>query len=281
MDKSLFSTIFKLQKKQPWLSEHEDKVLNLLYEDCKSTDQRELLISLLDRFTYLKNTDFNNSLNTLCDEIVTDPELNSNDTQLVSLTADNFADSGQSILYSLKPRLENRGWRDHLLINRFGSSFKEFNRNGKKHINIIFVDEYVGSGQTILSRYNEIQRQYTGTEIKIKFFVIAASTVGLINIKKENIEVICIYEIKRGISDFYLDKEVIKKYMQLMDELEDNLSQNYNGKELPKYGYGKVESLYAREDGNTPNSVFPIFWWPFYKNQNVRVTLLTRAMRDA
>ena len=69
--------------------------------------------------------------------------------------------------------------------------------------------------------------------------------------------------------------------MQLMDELEDNLSQNYNGKELPKYGYGKVESLYAREDGNTPNSVFPIFWWPFYKNQNVRVTLLTRAMRDA
>ncbi|KHE07951.1 phosphoribosyltransferase-like protein [Citrobacter braakii] len=281
MDKNIFSMIFKLQKKQPWLSEKENQLTHLLYEDCQSPAQRELLIELLDRFLYLENKDFNAALNHICDQLIADPTIDSKNTQLVSLTTDNFSDSGQYILYALKSRLEKRGWREHLLINRSGSSFKEFNRNGQKHTNIIFIDEYIGSGSTVLNQYNTLTKQYGEIKTKIKSISIAASSVGLYNLKEKNIECFCVHEIKRGISDYYHDRETIDKNLSLMDNLEDILSQNYNDRALPKNGYGNTESLYSREDGNTPNSVFPIFWWPFYRDNKSRDTLLFRAMRDA
>lgn len=282
-EKLCFSIIFQLQKKQPWLTDKHDEVLELLFKDCQSDDQRQLLLELLDRFFFLKESDFNTSLNELADEIVTNPNLASKNTQLVSLTADNFSDSGQSILYALKPRLEKRGWREHLAVNKFGASYKEFHRADDVHKNIVFIDEYIGSGKTVLSRYSEIKRVYHEkgiNDITIKAFVIAASSVGLNVLKENNIDAFYLYEIKKGISDFY-DEQMRAHHLELMSSLEDVLSQSYDDKALPRLGYGGTESLYGREEGNTPNSVFPIFWWPFYKNNSQRKTLLIRAMRDA
>lgn len=282
-EKLCFSIIFQLQKKQPWLSERHDEVLELLFADCKTDEQRQLILELLDRFIFLKESDYNQSLHDLADEIVTNPSLESGTTQLVSLTADNYSDSGQSILYALKPRLEKRGWREHLAINRFGSSYKEFHRANDKHKNIIFVDEYIGSGQTVLSRYKELKRVYSEkgiNDITIKVFVIAASTVGLEFLKQNNIETFFLHEIKKGISDHSNDINR-NHHLDLMSKLEDSLSQRYNDSDLPRMGYGGTESLYGREEGNTPNSVFPIFWWPFYIDEKKRKTILTRAMGDA
>lgn len=282
-EKLCFSIIFQLQKKQPWLSEKHDEVLELLFTDCKTDEQRQLILELLDRFIFLKESDYNQSLHDLADEITTNPSFESKTTQLVSLTADNYSDSGQSILYALKPRLEKREWREHLAINRFGSSYKEFHRAHDKHKNIIFVDEYIGSGQTVFSRYKELKRVYEEkgvNDITVKVFVIAASTVGLEFLKQHNIETFFLHEIKKGISD-HSDDNNRNHYLDLMSKLEDTLSQRYNDSDLPRMGYGGTESLYGREEGNTPNSVFPIFWWPFYVDDKKRKTILTRAMGDA
>lgn len=284
MRKSIFDIVFKLHKKQPWLAEKHDEVSSLLFEDCKDDTQQDLIIELLDRFIYLDESDFNDALTTLCEEIVTDPSLESGQTQIVSMSADNSPDSGQYILYALKPRLEKREWRDHLSVNRYGASFKEFNRHGRVHKNIVLVDEFIGSGQSAIGRFNELKRNYESQgieDIEIKVFVIAASTVGLERLKQEKISVTYLYEIKRGISDFYENKDKKENLLLAMDILENTLSQNYKGRDLPKNGYGKTESLYARSEGNTPNSVFPIFWWPIYIDDRNRRTLLVRAMGDA
>ncbi|PVZ78181.1 hypothetical protein C9426_35060 [Serratia sp. S1B] len=284
MDKKEFSIVFQLNKKQPWLAEKHESLLSLLFEDCKNEQERALLIELLDRFTYLQENDFNNALNTLSDSLVMDSDLKSATTQIVSLTADNYSDSGQSILYALKNRLERRGWREHLAINKFGSSYKEFNRKGREHTNIVFVDEYIGSGQTVISRVDEIHRVYQNKGIKnitIKVMVVAASTVGLDKIRSQNIEVKYVHEIKRGITDYFSNIHDRNKSISIMCELEAALSTAYKGSPLPSLGYGGVESLYSRDYGNTPNNVFPIFWWPFYKDSSKRETLLTRAMGDA
>lgn len=284
MDKKEFDIIFKLNKKQPWLAEKYSELISLLFDDCKNEAERKLLIELLDRFTYLHDRDFNEALNKLTDFLVTDSDLNAAKTQIVSLTADSYSDSGQSILYALKSRLERRHWREHLAINRFGSSYKEFNKKGKQHTNIVFVDEYIGSGQTVISRVDEIKRTYEKNgfnNIMIKVMSVAASTVGLNKIRGKNIEVKCVYEIKRGITDYFIDINEQSENIAIMHKLEMLLSTDYNGKQLPSLGYGKVESLYSRDYGNTPNNVFPIFWWPFYSDSSVRKTILTRAMGDA
>jgi hypothetical protein len=65
-----------------------------------------------------------------------------------------------------------------------------------------------------------------------------------------------------------------------MVELELLLAPVINQYELKKYsfGYNAAEAIYSLEgcQGNTPNSVFPIFWWPRNVTGNQRNTILTR-----
>jgi hypothetical protein len=41
-----------------------------------------------------------------------------------------------------------------------------------------------------------------------------------------------------------------------------------------RLGYGRTESLFSRKGGNTPNNVFPVFWWEIDKNNRARKTVL-------
>jgi len=79
-----------------------------------------------------------------------------------------------------------------------------------------------------------------------------------------------------GISGLFTGDE-LEHQLNLMYSLESKLMPEIDGKKLPKFGYGGAESLYAVEDGNTPNSVFPIFWWPKNANNKNRNPLLERS----
>jgi len=65
-----------------------------------------------------------------------------------------------------------------------------------------------------------------------------------------------------------------------MLNMELRLAQTINNKNLYDYtfGHGGCEALYTSELclGNTPNSVFPIFWWKKDIKHKKRNTLLTR-----
>lgn len=68
-----------------------------------------------------------------------------------------------------------------------------------------------------------------------------------------------------------------------MKDLESKLAQQKTYYELSNYSFGfnGAEALYSL-DGckwNTPNSVFPIFWWPRLFDDKPRQTLLTRFQR--
>ena len=282
MKEEFFRIILNLTKNQPWLGDKTDELSKLLYSDCKTSEEQELIIELLDRFTHISNENFSIQINELVDDIVTDPNLEDKTTQIVAMTGDYNSDSAQFVIYALKAPFEKRKWREHITVTNFKQAYDEFEKRGKKHINIILVDEFVGSGKTIVGRVKKIKELFHEKgvlNIKIKVKVIAASSVGVKKAKEEDIDLTANIVINKGISEYYDTDEAARK-LALMDKLEGILSTSYNAKNLPKFGYGNTEALYARDDGNTPNNVFPIFWWPFLKDNLERETVLTRAMAD-
>lgn len=278
-----FYTILRLTKKQPWLEGKNDILFNLLANECDSEDKRSLLIELLDRFLYLSSDEFQKKLEELAESIVTDPELTDASTQVVAMAADSSSDSSQLILYGIKSILERCGWCNYKSINIFSKAYASYNKSGGTHYNIVLIDEFVGSGSTVINRVSEIERQFKNViapNLSIRVKVIVATEHGLSNIIKAGINIESLMVIKKGISDFNTTP-IANRKRALMIDLENLLSKTFNDRNLPSLGYGESESLYSRDNGNTPNNVFPIFWWPYYQNNNKRQVLLTRAMGDA
>ncbi|WP_073582223.1 phosphoribosyltransferase-like protein [Vibrio quintilis] len=280
MSKAEFKTMWALYKKQSWLEQKIDALSSLLFDECKTELQRKLVISLLERFEYLDDEGVAEALNWFIEEIVTDPSLSSATTQIVAMTFDSKSDSGQYILQLLKPKLAEQGWREHLLVNRCDHSLKNFRKAGNLHNQIVLIDEFIGSGKTVVGRVESLKRTYGNSNINnvdIRVVVIAASTVGLQCLRDKGIKVSYFIKVPKAISEYYEDDLERNENLYSMELLEDGLSQNYMGHDLPKLGYGGTESLFYMERGNTPNSVFPLFWWPETCDGNLRHSLLIRA----
>lgn len=279
MSKEVFKIIYTLSQDQPWLNEKIEVLTHLLSTECKNQIQHDLILELISRFKYLTHKDFATELMNLAESIVTD-DIDAKNTQILAMTADSKPDSGQFVIYGLKPIFQQLGWADFLAITNFQKSFKYFKNNGKQHTNIVLVDEFIGSGTTVLSRVNRLKRLYLENGFKniiIKVKVLVANSFAIKMLRKQGIDVEAMILINRGISDYYKDSELINA-LNAMDALENDLLPKYKEIDLPKLGFGQAESLYARDGGNTPNSVFPVFWWPFYKDTTIRETLTIRAM---
>lgn len=282
MNKEKFRLVFELAEQQPWILGKYDVLENLLWNECDDERKRELLIELLHRFVHVTASNFTNHLQSLAKKIANDPALSDESTQLVAMAADSSSDSSQYLLYALKPIMERLGWRRHKLVNRFGLSYREYKKNNKLK-NIVLIDEFIGSGQTVLGRVKTIKSAYESAgveDINIIVKVIASTKQGMDVLLGESIHLDAEVILRKGISDFY-DSDVVKDKLSVMESLENTLLEEYEDIEMPRLGYGETECLYVRDDGNTPNSVFPIFWWPFFKSGDERRTLLTRAMGDA
>ncbi len=282
MRKDFFKIMFGLSKIQPWVGDKYDELQELLYDECQTDDERKLILELIERFVHVSHRKFSELTDELVESIVTD-KLDSSTTQIVAMTGDFNPDSAQLVSYALKPILERYKWRDHLAVTHFQRSYREFVKNGCAHKNIVLVDEFVGSGKSVVGRVKQLEKIYCGndiTDVDIFVKVIVSSKVGIEYAKSQGVNIESLICLDKGISDSY-ESGLVKSKLDLMDRLESILSISYNDRDLPKLGYGETECLYIRDGGNSPNSVFPIFWWPFLVSDKERKTMLTRAMGDA
>lgn len=182
MNRNQFELIYSLSKKQPWLEYKYDELISLLFEECDSIEKRELIVELLSRFVYISNDDYLKCLDALVDKITNTENISDDTTQIVALTADANADSAQYLLYGLKSKLAKAGWNNCKLVNTFGRAYRTYTDNKNKHKNIIFIDEFIGSGQTVLSRVAETRRVFENkniNDINIHVYTLAATTIGL------------------------------------------------------------------------------------------------------
>lgn len=272
-----FNNIIKLYSKQSWLREKEDSLIELILL-CENKSENKLLITLLNEFTSLNHKLLNNYLNLISDFIVNKSGYSEDTTQISAITYDDEADSSQKILDYIKIPIFKMGWSNVKTVNRFGAIHRNF-KNGKNQI--IFIDEFVGSGKTIIGRIKQLKNDLNDAfdPQNLKFCFIAGMEHGLNKIEDLGYEVFCPLRLLKGISDKYTGEELTNAENTML-QLELKLAEKINGYELFDYsfGYNEAEALYSLEEclGNTPNSVFPIFWWPRNKKNNKRNTLLTR-----
>lgn len=266
-----YNQLVSLYFKQRWLVKKKDELYNLI-DISKTHTCTELVHSLLERFNYIDD----NYYQFLLDEIADYLEDNIDDfskTQIVALAYDANTDSSQKILYDLSNTLAMKGIRGYESINQFGKAVSYFN---KGYTNLVFIDEFIGSGRTLKGRNDWITKNVKLENSPHYIFLAGLkSTIEILN----DLNIFCPLQMNKGITEYY-EKDELTDNIQNMINLESHLSPEINDKKLEDYsfGYGKAEALYSLEGcrGNTPNNVFPIFWWPKDNDNNDRLKLLTR-----
>ncbi len=269
-----YDLIINLFISQDWLTNKESE-LNELLTLCDDIESKKLIFSLLERFKYLYNNDLNELYLKTADYITRNTGFDDEKTQIVALTFDHAADSAQRVLDIIKIYVSRNGWSHFETVNSFGRS-KRIHSRGKTQI--VLIDEFIGSGKTLKTRLDYLKKQIIGAyEIRICYLVGMRETIEYFS--NAGVEIFCPLQLDKGINGFYKDDE-LNEAESLMLKLELKLAQKINSKDIYdfSFGFGMAEALYTSEgaNGNTPNSVFPIFWWPKNLKLKLRNTILSR-----
>jgi hypothetical protein len=277
LGKEDFNHIMSLYSIQPWLCEKEVSLIELILM-CETNEHKNLVVDLLSEFKCPDMIVLNTYLNLISEFIITDSGYSEGSTQIASITFNDEADSSQKVLDYIKIPLFQQGWDRVKTVNRFG----DIPKNYKKGLNqIILIDEFIGSGKTILNRIRDV-KEYLKKDFELKFCFIAGMDHGIKKIEELGYEVFCPLRLHKGISERF-GSELSAKAIQNMKEIEAKLALQINEHDLNTFsmGYNDAQALYSLESclGNTPNSVFPLFWWPRCAENKQRKTLLTRVER--
>ncbi|ATG40693.1 phosphoribosyltransferase-like protein [Phaeobacter piscinae] len=269
--------LFELYFEQTWLQRHEAKIERLL-ELAHTKDERELILDLLKHFNYIGEDRLQLLLGAMANRICHELAVPEEKTQVVTTAIDNEPDSSQMLLQMLKNRLTENGFTKIAKRSRGHEAIKYCHERP----NIIVVEEFSGTGGTIISRVTELNRRIQdkakskGLTINPRIVVCLLATMrsALERIKDADIEVYAEFEMAAGISQ-RIDPENIMQKKRLMVNIETRLDQA-RMQPFPSLGYGQAEALFFIQNGNPPNNNFPVFWWKHLKDGGSFFPLLER-----
>lgn len=266
--------LFRLSMEQPWL-EHLQDELGDLWDMCQSAEEQELICDLLHRFCYLESNTFARCVGVIERWIGDAWQLSPSNTVITGINRSKYSDSSEAILWHLKPALAKRGgWSTTNLISGLRNAVGGCVENGS----IVLIDEFSGTGGTAAKAIAWIKKELVDSglvNVQVYFVCIAAMEQAIQRIEQETDKLFSTVILTKGIDDFYDGQELLDA-RSFMLRLEGELEKVVAGSSMPSFGYKKSQSLYAMESGNTPNNVFPIFWWRWLAGGTARRTLLSR-----
>lgn len=270
-----FDWIYGMISSQRELLTGGTDALSELYRICDSEEQLNLVTSLINRFNYIDANRYANLLEQMADYIfqIGYPE---NEIGITAMTIKMDADSSQEILQHIKVQLGLKF--GHRVLDSNLLTEENLIRNyqlGCRHF--IAVDEFTGTGSTIVERYNRFKKMNL-KKATIEFCIMSGMLDALIHVQNAGIKIKIFNILQKGISEYYPTEE-IQSNLEHMYALESKLAQKINKKKLSDHslGFRQSESLYYKFLGNIPNNVFPIFWWKEYAGNKTRKTLFTRV----
>lgn len=265
--------VFDLLSRQLDMLKDKTDCLEELYDLCDNEEQRFLVKDLLIDFSEMNEDVYNLCLLDMRDTIV-NKGFTLDDCVVVAMAHDHLADSSQEVLQYIKVPLGIMGFPIGNFCNRFEQSWGK--RFKDKH-HFFIVDDFVGSGSTVLNRKNEFEKLMKDRDYTLHFVVAVGMEYAIKKLSNQCIDIHCSYTMKKGISEKY-DVSMLQRKLQLMSDLESKLASTINEVKLSEHhlGYGQAESLFCRRNLNIPNNVFPLFWWKQYADNTVRNPLFAR-----
>lgn len=121
----------------------------------------------------------------------------------------------------------------------------------------VFVDDYIGSGDTINTEIQKFLTDYTSkgvTKDNIHVICIAGQEEGMKNLTDNDINCYVSILFKKGISDYYIGDDVIVKKNQMLD-----IEKKLLIKPELNLGQNQSEALVSFSK-KPPNNTFPVFW---------------------
>lgn len=201
--------------------------------------------------------------------------LSAKNTVFFAVSDDCEVDGSQAFLQQLKNDFSPvDGWSEKNFRNSlvgYGDAFG----NGK---NYILFDDFFGTGKTIerkATKFIEYVKNSRYKNNRVYLLAIAGMNAAKIRLDELGLDYHSEIWLNRGISDRYKSEDAASN-RKIMKSLEKNLATLYKGQFMPSMGYGSSEALFSVNNYNCPNNVFPIFWWPVYKDYKARKTVFKR-----
>lgn len=267
-----FVKLTQLHFKYEWLR-YEPEALFELWCLSKSIEQQDLIEHLIKNFFYVNGCMLNESSKTLSSHIESTWNLKPENTFLVATCGDAKPDGSQSLIQVLKNKF-SINWKESNFFNSLPIGANEIPDNS----NIVLVDDFIGTGDTITRKLKYVNKTIGIRKLQnvtVRIISLAAMEFSKNILNNLMVNYYSVHWLKKGINEL-IEEAGRESATQSMVELEDKLKECYHGKKLPNFGYKGSEALYALETNNIPNNVFPIFWWPFYKEGHLRKTIFSR-----
>ncbi|MDQ1855789.1 hypothetical protein [Chryseobacterium sp. WLY505] len=270
-----FSRLINMNNRFSWLTDNYEGLYEL-WSHCDNDDEKKLIEFLIDNFRYTTASDLNNSGNSIANQIENIWKLESHNTYIVATCDDRKPDGSQAFIQSIKNKFSIT-WEN----NNFYNNLLEAAHKLEDNIEIVLVDDFIGTGDTIKKKSTYLIKKLNERNInnfKIRVVAFAAMEFAKEKIDRLNLEFYSYIWLKKGISELITEQAKRKKAILIMSGLEDKLGENYKNLKLSRlrFGYKQSESLFSLESFNIPNNVFPIFWWPKLNDNKYCKTLFHR-----
>lgn len=157
----------------------------------------------------------------------------------------------------------NDFWFTNGLKNECKQNIEDFKEVFDHMNNFIFIDDYIGSGNTITKYWRYLLEKYPKLRSKkfimLSLYLTKSGKLALENFAMDNnIELDTIY-FRLGDKFFregkYFSGQQLQEKLRIYNKICDNIDLSY----YDRFGYENIQSLFTIED-NTPNDTLGVFW---------------------
>ena len=240
----------------PWVAP-KIKQISLLLDLCKSPEEAELILHVIENFSYFDADKTSLALEAIKCHIVNEWKLSPEETCFVCKDIEGKTDSSAAIQQMIKTKFASEYiWKSN---KNFKSNISNVIKD-KEFNNVVIVDDFSGTGKSLEKLFSWFKEKRK--EAKKENMRLYAAFLG--SMEKQSsimsrIEISGVYvfeDLRKLISDFFNEDDAKNK-----KNIMQKIAKNYGGiSRRTSLGYDQSESGFAVQNLNTPNNVFPVIW---------------------